>query len=232
MDFKFKLLNQVETKEKENTNMGNELQMLKAELENIKKLNQEEADSLLSKHKIEQQSLISSLESVRKEKEMLVKELDVLKTENLELKSCISTQASSSLMVESQLKATQLQLEVTESQKQTLYGQLTQVQQTLKDTKTEMELLESKLQQEETIRRQLHNTIQELKGNIRVFCRIRPLLENEKEEGESYQHLTFCSEDEASIILNQSVESASGTVVSKDYPFSFDKVSIVFFYKS
>ena len=27
----------------------------------------------------------------------------------------------------------------------------------------------------ELIRRKLHNTIQELKGNIRVFCRVRPL---------------------------------------------------------
>ena len=31
-------------------------------------------------------------------------------------------------------------------------------------------------------RRKLHNTIQELKGNIRVFCRIRPLLPSDGEE--------------------------------------------------
>jgi len=34
--------------------------------------------------------------------------------------------------------------------------------------------MEAKLRQEETIRRTLHNAIQELKGNIRVFCRVRP----------------------------------------------------------
>ena len=33
------------------------------------------------------------------------------------------------------------------------------------------------------MRRSLHNTIQELKGNIRVFCRMRPLLEDEKDDG-------------------------------------------------
>lgn len=31
----------------------------------------------------------------------------------------------------------------------------------------------------ELIRRKLHNTIQELKGNIRVFARVRPLSEAE-----------------------------------------------------
>ena len=32
------------------------------------------------------------------------------------------------------------------------------------------------------MRRTLHNTIQELKGNIRVFCRIRPVLADETSE--------------------------------------------------
>ncbi|KAL3149974.1 hypothetical protein ABBQ38_013330 [Trebouxia sp. C0009 RCD-2024] len=35
---------------------------------------------------------------------------------------------------------------------------------------------ESRVQQGELIRRKLHNTILELKGNIRVFCRVRPLV--------------------------------------------------------
>lgn len=34
--------------------------------------------------------------------------------------------------------------------------------------------IQSDLLKAERIRRGLHNTIQELKGNIRVFCRVRP----------------------------------------------------------
>ena len=39
--------------------------------------------------------------------------------------------------------------------------------------------LEARLRGEETIRRQLHNKVQELKGNIRVYCRVRPSLPSE-----------------------------------------------------
>lgn len=36
--------------------------------------------------------------------------------------------------------------------------------------------IEEELRGAETIRRKLHNQVQELKGNIRVFARVRPVL--------------------------------------------------------
>ena len=38
-----------------------------------------------------------------------------------------------------------------------------------------LEAAEKRAHDGELIRRKLHNTIQELKGNIRVFCRVRPV---------------------------------------------------------
>ena len=41
--------------------------------------------------------------------------------------------------------------------------------------KQELEQAEQRIYDGEAIRRKLHNIIQELKGNIRVFCRVRPI---------------------------------------------------------
>ncbi|NXT91766.1 KIFC1 protein, partial [Anhinga rufa] len=44
-------------------------------------------------------------------------------------------------------------------------------------------------------RRRLHNLVQELKGNIRVFCRVRPVLPEEEERQKGLAHLHFPAED-------------------------------------
>uniref|UniRef100_A0A7N8WP12 Kinesin-like protein n=1 Tax=Mastacembelus armatus TaxID=205130 RepID=A0A7N8WP12_9TELE len=69
-------------------------------------------------------------------------------------------------------------------------------------------------------RRRLHNTIQELKGNIRVFCRVRPLV-----AGGLSQHIQLSGSDN-SITLAKTDESHTGkmTDVQKNYTFSFDRV--------
>jgi kinesin family protein C1 len=87
--------------------------------------------------------------------------------------------------------------------------------------------LEEKIRLGEAHRRKLHNTVQELKGNIRVFCRVRPLRPQECNElylKESFKHILFSDIDEHEITLVQSYESATGKLSTKSFPFSFDKV--------
>ena len=69
---------------------------------------------------------------------------------------------------------------------------------------------EEKLREEESVRRVLHNTIQELKGNIRVFCRVRPSLQSEKEI--SLANIEY--QDEINMVLCQQ----NGTEVRIDQP--------------
>ncbi|XP_024526400.1 kinesin-like protein KIN-14N [Selaginella moellendorffii] len=70
---------------------------------------------------------------------------------------------------------------------------------------------EQQLREGEMLRRKLHNTIQELKGNIRVFCRVRPLLPDENDESSTL--ISYPGEE--GIELHQ----AQG----QTYSFSFDK---------
>ncbi|ONM13363.1 divergent spindle1 [Zea mays] len=78
---------------------------------------------------------------------------------------------------------------------------------------------ESQIVEGDELRKKLHNTILELKGNIRVFCRVRPLL---RFEGDSN------GPEGASISFPTSVESTGRSIdlinQGQKLSFSYDKV--------
>lgn len=66
--------------------------------------------------------------------------------------------------------------------------------------------------------------MKELKGNIRVFCRMRPKLENEMDvEGSLHSEIDIPEHSDTDITLTQFIETSSGKN-SKTMPFSFDRV--------
>ncbi|PVH78112.1 kinesin-domain-containing protein [Cadophora sp. DSE1049] len=83
-----------------------------------------------------------------------------------------------------------------------------------------------KLIKEESLRRILFNQVQELKGNIRVMCRVRPVFSNNADEG-PVAKLTYPDLDkEAKEVEIQGKEEKSslGTITRKNHSFSFDRV--------
>ena len=88
--------------------------------------------------------------------------------------------------------------------------------------------IQEKLRAEESIRRKLHNQIQELKGNIRVFCRVRPALSHETVNGgKNLAEIKFpdsSSEGREIECVEDKGESSLGKEIIKNYPFQFDKV--------
>ncbi|XP_034017221.1 kinesin-like protein KIFC1 isoform X2 [Thalassophryne amazonica] len=122
---------------------------------------------------------------------------------------------------ETELQALKAKLSVQEST-------LTRVQTALSDSEAEVNSLKETVAQQrnelhigEMERRRLHNTIQELKGNIRVFCRVRPLLG----VGLS-KHIELPAGDNTTITLAKTEESHTGRTgdTHKNYNFSFDRV--------
>eukprot|EP00824_Muranothrix_gubernata_P016118 TRINITY_DN3353_c0_g1_i1.p1 TRINITY_DN3353_c0_g1~~TRINITY_DN3353_c0_g1_i1.p1 ORF type:complete len:481 (+),score=113.46 TRINITY_DN3353_c0_g1_i1:25-1443(+) len=91
--------------------------------------------------------------------------------------------------------------------------------------------LEKQVHEDEITRRKLHNAIQELKGNIRVYCRIRPVLSSEKEKAGSEQesvtyHYPGGGRDPKTLEITAPPEASTtgGKEQSKQWDFSFDRV--------
>ncbi|KAL6705454.1 kinesin-like nuclear fusion protein [Coniothyrium glycines] len=80
-----------------------------------------------------------------------------------------------------------------------------------------------KLRQEETLRRKLFNQVQELKGNIRVMCRVRPPHDTETDPAQ----ISFPDNDTDSkevSIVGPSKQSATGKDITAAYSYSYDRV--------
>lgn len=74
--------------------------------------------------------------------------------------------------------------------------------------------LEDKVKMGEAVRRKMHNTIQELRGNVRVYTRTRPFLPSDNETNGISP--IECQPDEESLVIKGRDE--------KPCPFKFDKV--------
>ncbi|XP_071881164.1 carboxy-terminal kinesin 2 isoform X2 [Anas platyrhynchos] len=61
-------------------------------------------------------------------------------------------------------------------------------------------------------------------GNIRVFCRVRPLLAAEQEAQKGLEHLHFPPEDNKTLVLCRTEGSHTGRRGEVRYDFSFDRV--------
>jgi kinesin family protein C1 len=81
-----------------------------------------------------------------------------------------------------------------------------------------------KLRAEETLRRKLHNQVQELKGNIRVFCRVRPLLDEPLDEAAKLRYPDEAEESKEVVVFGAEQKSSLGTVSRPQHGFEFDRV--------
>jgi kinesin family protein C1 len=99
------------------------------------------------------------------------------------------------------------------------------LQQQLEDALAQTNEAKEKLRKEETLRRKLHNQVQELKGNIRVFCRVRPSLKSEPPTDIAQINFPDELEDCKEIaVMGPEEKSSLGVVSRKNNAFSFDRV--------
>ncbi|KAF7710712.1 kinesin-like protein KIFC1 [Silurus meridionalis] len=204
-------------------NQENEdLKMSNAEVQK-NKANAIEENKHLKQHLGSLEARLTSLVSVKEdlertlaEKESLQKDLKKLIDENGILLKLKDDQTTEICNIKNQLSIQNTSLTQYQEQLRMCQEMVTSLQELVDKQK-------DKLHCGEMERRKLHNTIQELKGNIRVYCRVRPLLSNMEA---TIPHIQLPVNDNKAITLAKTEESHVGRAAEtqKNYIFSFDCV--------
>lgn len=73
-------------------------------------------------------------------------------------------------------------------------------------------------------RRKLHNQLMELQGNIRVFCRVRPIQPVEQNNDQCAPAVFFRDNDHESLDLMLDASGDKSNAIGQKYAFEFDHV--------
>lgn len=187
----------------------------------------QEADTKLS---LERQNIEVQLENRNREVhdakiglEQKVATLEQEKALNGRLRDQLGEASSAAITLETSMKAMKAKIDFLESDNQAQSQAFADLNQKMQDAFASAEVAKEKLRQEETLRRKLHNQVQELKGNIRVFCRVRPALGAE-EEPAKIRFPDVETDSKEVIVQGPEHKNALGNVMSTANPFSFDRV--------
>ncbi|PCH36271.1 kinesin-domain-containing protein [Wolfiporia cocos MD-104 SS10] len=199
----------------------------------------EEKDTELRK---KERELREAREELRAAHDDLERERETIRS----LKATVSHQSTAHVGMQTQITAMQAQYSAANSQVDVLVRKIDELTFKLEDANKRVIELEQETREGETLRRKLHNMVQELKGNIRVFCRVRPLLlsdvqtidftsgsglsspdpeEEDRRREEAKACIAFPDKmDHKDIVLSSSSESATGQERKDEWTFSFDRV--------
>lgn len=141
------------------------------------------------------------------------------------LQTNIAELAAANTTLEAKINSLKSHVEFLESDSQAQSDSFANMEARLQEALQIAEEAQHKLIKEETERRVLFNKYQELKGNIRVMCRVRPPLGNG--EGEEAK-MSFPDDKTSSeiVLAGPEEKSSLGQITRKNYPFEFDRVFV------
>ncbi|KAG0344830.1 kinesin-like nuclear fusion protein [Podila humilis] len=211
------------------------IKAMERDIEISVKRNEDELVSLKSRHvqikeefKIKEARLKHEIKSMEDSVSRTDKLLGDQLQRSLSLRSTIASQSAKCSELEGDNVALQKKHEEAENTLADRDARIKDLERTIAGLKTSIAQLEEQIRMEETLRRKLHNTIQELKGNIRVFCRVRPVSTNRNatKQETTTASITFPDypEQGKQIEFAHAKESARGNSIEKSYPFAFDRV--------
>jgi kinesin family protein C1 len=187
-----------------------------AEIKTRISMEQQSLDLAVGAKDREIQNMRGALEDVRGE-------LDREQTLKNGLQKTLVETSSKVVSLESNVRSLQKHVEFLESGSKAQSDSFVSLERQLQEALEAARISQEKLVHEETLRRILFNQVQELKGNIRVMCRVRPPSTDEKEVAK----IAFPDTDKEGKELEiQGPEEVSslGKVTRKPNAFTFDRV--------
>jgi len=201
----------------------------------------DEIEQLKTKHAKEIKELEGEMQKRAQETEDVMDELrqcreDLSKETKCiaQLRAVVGTGEARISQLETQVADLETQNSKIKAQNETLEASLTDTKDCLAASDAKLLELKQGAIKAEMVRRKLHNMVQDLKGNIRVFCRVRPiLLADASSSGEQLSleeigaDLRFPDSDSETpnmIQLTSSTPAFSGPLRKEMHTFSFDRV--------
>jgi len=135
----------------------------------------------------------------------------------------IFAESTNSLTLESSARALREKILNLESIISSRDGTVLSREEKITELNTKLEEATTRLRTEETLRRKLHNEVLELKGNIRVFCRVRPTLGTEIEPA-TIEFPDQDAEGKDITLFGASEKNLRGDDVTKKHAFTYDRV--------
>ena len=228
-----------------------ELVTASVEIENIKRMHSREVEDLTSEARRREREI----RELKDELMDLTKMYEAEKETASALKATVAQQSAAQFTLKTQNEVLSAQLSALRASFDHSSADASQVRLDLQSARARIQSLEDELHEAEATRRKLHNLVQELKGNIRVFCRVRPLLlsdlpsdvaqsvtpsalirschaegpdDTENLKSEYCASIAFPDKrDHKEIVLSSSSENAMGQERKEMWNFSFDRVRLL-----
>jgi kinesin family protein C1 len=163
------------------------------------------------------------VQEMRSQVEALRSDLDREQTIKGTLQQQIAEMSTTNMTLEDRMRGLRAKIEFLESDSKQQSDSFASMEARLQEALRVAEEARQKLIKEETERRVLFNKYQELKGNIRVMCRVRPVLD--PSEGEEAKIAFPDTKTSSQIDVTGPEEKSSlGAVSRKVIPFEFDRV--------
>lgn len=159
-------------------------------------------------------------------------ELETFRATCQSYKGAIANQETTIISLKAKITALESRIEALSGELEGKVSDVAELRATIEQQTEAIKQLEEQARADEDARRKLHNAVQELKGNIRVYCRVRPILGSEVDSEnpagceESYKYVDRKQGLIAIQPLSTSLKkkSSSTNIEAQEWSFKFDHV--------